>query len=369
VRGKLTASVGNDLSVAGESNVTGDANLDAGHDLMISGTTTMGGKLTASVGNDLGVAGETSVTGDANFDAGHDLMFAGSSQIGGKLDAVAGRNAAIAGDVGVVGAIDLATGRDLHFNGGRLQGDGQARIVAGQTGTGNVLGSATSGPDMLISGDTFVRAADAIGANGTPLELSTDGELDLQAHRIYVTMTPIRPKKPVGLNITGANGSPVDVVGLDVLGAGDVVLHHLDVVQGRVETDSANLQVAQGHTDNFATFKTPYFNTRIDHLSRQPVASLDAQAFTLSGDFDLQLTARQADIDAFIISQNPRSNVVGNPPGSAVVTVEQNLHALQKQPNNFNGPLLPPSSLFPSNAPLVSIDPLSLADALTPPQP
>jgi len=107
--------------------------------------------------------------------------------------------------------------------------------------------------------NTVIHAADNIGVAATPFEVSTDGELELRARKIYVGMTPITAGKPIALSVAGPNGTLAEEVDLGIVGAGKALLHTFMVGNGLVTTDSAHLLVRQGRVGNYANFATPYF--------------------------------------------------------------------------------------------------------------
>jgi hypothetical protein len=132
-----------------------------------------------------------------------------------------------------------------------------------------------------------IQAPDAIGSAAAPVELVTDGDVDIQSRRVFVTMTPISVGKPVNFQITGVNQGLAEEVGLDVSQAGDLVLKTLRATVAGMRTDSGVLKVVDGFAGNYATFRTPFFSARVDHLDRTPRNDFDARGFTLTGDYEL----------------------------------------------------------------------------------
>jgi hypothetical protein len=161
------------------------------------------------------------------------------------------------------------------------------------------------------------------------------------------------------LRVTGLNGGQAQEVELDVQGASEIILHTLVVGNGRIGTDSPNLQVRQGNVGDFISFHTPFFNARIDHLDRNPPAGMDVRGFTLDGDFDLQLTPTVAYVGAYVVNQNPRRIVFGNPGGYVDQEIGNSLRSQQALPAVLDAF----SELeigAPASGSLVSIDPLML---------
>jgi filamentous hemagglutinin family protein len=236
--------------------------------------------------------------------------------------------------VGLVQAdasVQLGADDNVEFAGGSVHSDGPVTIRAGLDGSGSVLGNAQSGPDVVAGSDVFISAPDVIGG-AAPLEVDTDGELALQGRLISVVMQPVTPGNPAELRVSGLNGTLAQDVNLDIQGAGDTVLHTFVVGNGQVTTDSANLQVDLGHVGDHASFFTPYFSARIDHLDRNPTPGMDVRGFTLDGDFDLGLTPTVANIGAYVINQNPRRIVYGNPASYADRESGESLRSLQTHP-------------------------------------
>lgn len=211
-------------------------------------------------------------------------------------------------------SVYLGAADDVAFAGGSVRSDGPVTLQAGLDGSGGVLGDGQGGPDVVAGGDVFISAPDAIGGDA-PLAVDTDGELTLQGRLIKVAMRPITPGQTADLRVTGPGGGMAQEANLDIRGADEVILHTLVVGNGQVATDSANLQVRQGHVGDWTSFHTPYFAARIDHLDRRPPAGMDVRGFTLDGDFDLALTPTVAYVGAYVINQNPRRIVESNPGG------------------------------------------------------
>lgn len=262
----------------------------------------------------------------------------------------------VVGRVQADASVQLGADDDLEFAGGSVHSDGPVTIQAGLDGSGGVLGSAQGGPDVVAGGDVFISAPDAIGGS-SPLEVDTDGELNLQGRLIDVAMRPVTPGNPAELRVTGLNGGMAQEANLDIKGAGDVTLHSLVVGNGRVSTDSANLRVLLGHVGDWASFHTPHFNARIDHLDRNPPPGMDVRGFTLDGDFDIELTPTVAYVGAYVVNQNPRRIVESNPGGYVDRTNGESLRTQQGQPvvlGVFNAIDIG----APASGDLVTVDPL-----------
>lgn len=247
---------------------------------------------------------------------------------------VADGSMTVVGQVQADAGVQLGADDNVEFAGGSVHSDGPVTIRAGLDGSGGVLGSAQHGPDVVAAGDVFISAPDAIGGIA-PLEVDTDGELALQGRLISVVMQPVTPGDSADLRVSGLNGTLAQDVNLDIQGAGDTVLHTFVVGNGQVTTDSANLQVDLGHVGDHASFFTPYFTARIDHLDRNPTPGMDVRGFTLDGDFALGLTPTVANIGAYVINQNPRRIVYGNPASYADRESAESLRSLQTSPGQF----------------------------------
>ena len=296
--------------------------------------------------------GETGVVGDANLTAGRDLKLAGKTQFGGKLAAQAGNDLAVAGETHVTGDTGIQAGRDVRFEGGLLAMDGGLEMGAGMAGAGSVLGTPLAGTDLRVKKAVRIQAPDAIGSAAAPVELATDGDVDLQSRRVFVAMTPISVGKPVNFRITGVNQGLAEEVGLDVSQAGDLVLKTLRATVAGMRTDSGVLKVVDGFAGDYATFRTPFFSARVDHLDRAPRNDFDARGFTLTGDYELELKPNEAYIGAFVINQNPRKIVTSNPGGNSDQESGKGLlnpPALPGVGNLFNG--------APASGGLVTVDP------------
>ncbi len=262
----------------------------------------------------------------------------------------------VVGQVQADASVQLGADDDIEFAGGSVHSDGPVTIQAGLDGSGNVLGSAQVGPDVVAGGDVFISAPDAIGGN-SPLEVDTDGSLELQGRLIDVAMQPITPGNPAELWVTGLNGTMAQEANLDIRGASEVVLHTLVTGNGLVTTDSANLRVLQGHVGDWVSFHTPHFNARIDHLDRNPPPGMDVRGFTLDGDFDIALTPVVAYVGAYVVNQNPRRIVESNPGGYVDRTNGESLRTQQGQPlvlGAFNAIDIG----APASGDLVTLDPL-----------
>lgn len=244
------------------------------------------------------------------------------------------------GSMSVVGwvqadaSVQLGADDDVAFAGGSVHSGGPVTIRAGLDGSGSVLGNAQAGPDVVTTGDVFISAPDAIGGTA-PLEVDTDGELGLQGRLISVVMQPVTSGHPANLRVSGLNGTLAQEVDLDIQGASDVRLHTFVVGNGQVTTDSAHLRVDLGHVGDHASFFTPYFSARIDHLDRHPTPGMDVRGFTLDGDFGLELTPTVANVGAYVINQNPRRIVYGNPASYADRESGESLRSLQAPPRLF----------------------------------
>ncbi len=375
VGANLRAQAGVDLRLAGETTVGGELNLAAGRDASLDGVTGVTGALVLQAGRDSSTDGQIAVGGSADLGAGNDMRMAGNVGIAGALGARAGNDVAVTGDVSVTGAValeagrdaaiggQLATqsdaalvaGRDIRFTGGLLAARGDARVAAGGAGAGSVRGDTAPGPDLRVTGHVDVSAPDAIGAAGAPLEIATDGEVDLQGTRVFVAMNPIAAGKEVVFRIKGSRQDLADEVGLDVVGAGDVVMQSLRAVLANIATDGDNLSVLAGHAGDFATFRTPFFLARIDHINRNPTPGFDVRGFTLTGDYTLGLQPNEAHIGAYVINQDPNRIVYSNPGGNADQENGDSLRSQQSQSNvpNIAGLL----NGAPASGELVSVDP------------
>jgi hypothetical protein len=62
---------------------------------------------------------------------------------------------------------------------------------------------------------------------------------------------------------------------------------------------------------------------------------MDVRGFTLDGDFDLGLTPTVANIGAYVVNQNPRRIVYGNPASYADRESGESLRSLQTPPGQF----------------------------------
>jgi hypothetical protein len=293
------------MTVVGQVQADASVNLGADDDLELAG---------GSLRSDGPVEIQAGLDGSGSVLVGAPTNGGLAIDSGDSLHLSAADDIEIGGDVHSDGDAQLAAGFDVRFSGGQLSSGGKTHIVAGQSGAGNVLGSPQTRPDVVATKEVFVSAPDSIGGN-SPLEVNTDGELQLQGRLISVAMQPVTSGNPAELRVTGLNGGMAQEVNLDIKGASDVILRTFVVGNGEVTTDSANLQVRQGNLGDWASFRTPYFNARIDHLDRNPPPGMDVRGFTLDGDFDLELTPTVAYIGAYVINQNPRRIVQSNPGG------------------------------------------------------
>lgn len=352
IGGDFHARSGQDMDIEGETGVTGTADLTAGRDLKLAGKTRFGGGLAVQAGNDLAVDGEAGVAGEANLTAGRDLRLAGNTDVGGNLIAQAGNDLAVAGETHVTGDTGIQAGRDVRFEGGLLAMDGGLEMRAGMAGAGGVLGTPLPGTDLRVKKAARIQAPDAIGGAAAPVELATDGDVDLQSRRVFVAMTPISAGKPVNFRITGVNQGLAEEVGLEARQAGDLVLKTLRATVAGVRTDSGVVKVVDGFAGDYATFRTPFFSARVDHLDRTPRNDFDARGFTLTGDYELELKPNEAYIGAFVINQNPRKIVTSNPGGNSDRESGEGL---------LNPPALPGVGTLLNGAPasggLVTVDP------------
>lgn len=253
----------------------------------------------------------------------------------------------VVGQVQADASVQFGAGDDIAFVGGSVHSDGPVTIQAGLDGSGGVLGDGQGGADVVTKGDVHISAPDAIGGNA-PLVVATDGELDLQGRLIDVTMQAITANQPAELRVTGLNGAMAQEVSLDIRGASETILRTLVVGNGRITSDSPNLQVRQGNLGDWVSFHTPFFNARIDHLDRTPPAGMDVRGFSLDGDFDIELTPIVAYVGAYVINQNPRRIVEGNPRGYVDQEIGESLRTQQAQPIHadafYTGDIAAPAS-------------------------
>lgn len=295
---------------------------------------------------------------DANAPNGVYLNSSGASGQLGNVTTSGSFNLNVSGGsislIGVVNAntsVQLGADDDIQFVGGSVRSNGPVRLEAGLDGNGSILGSALAGLDVQTPADVFISAADAIGGTA-PLEVSTDGRLNLQGRLITLDFKPVTAGHQADLYVSGQHGAMAQELDLNIHEAGDSVLHTLVVGNANIHTDSANLRVDLGHIGDHASFFTPYFRSRIDHLDHRAPLGMDFRAFTPNGDFNLSLTPTVAHVDAFIINQNPQRLVFGNPPGNAEQTAEDSLHRLPPVYINLNHMV----SALPNRSPLVTLD-------------
>ncbi|MEW5769761.1 MAG: hypothetical protein AB1831_05285 [Pseudomonadota bacterium] len=375
VLGRLDASAPNGiyLNSTGASGQLGDVTTHGDFSLTIAdGGMTVVGDVKADAGVTLGAADDVEFAGGSVASDGPVVIEAGLDGSGSILvaapagggDAIASKDTLrltaagdirIGGDVHSEGDAQVEAGFDVGFTGGQLTSGGQAGISAGLSGAGNVLGDAGTGPDVVAQAGVLIQAPDAIGG-ADALEVSTDGELDLQGRLIDVVMRPITAGNPAELRVTGLNGTLAQEVKLDIRGASETILRTLVTGNGRVSTDSPNLQVRQGHVGDWVSFHTPHFDARIDHLDRNPPPGMDLRGFTLDGDFDIELTPTVAYVGAYVVNQNPRRIVESNPGGYVDRTNGESLRSQQGLPAVL-GAFNAIDTGAPASGNLVSVDP------------
>ena len=98
-----------------------------------------------------------------------------------------------------------------------------------------------------------------------------------------------------------------------------------------VSADTPNFKVVDGRVGDYATFYTPDYSVHIDRLDRRVKPGFDARGFTLSGNYDLDVTPDAAHIGAFLIHANPRKVVFSTPGGNASTTTENVLASQNSQ--------------------------------------
>ncbi|MCB1899870.1 MAG: hypothetical protein KDH16_11305, partial [Rhodocyclaceae bacterium] len=232
---------------------------------------------------------------------------------------------------GVITAADdatLAAADDIAFAGGSLTAP-RVRIIAGTDGSGNVAGSILAGPDIVAAESAFITAPGVIGL-GAPLEVLTP-RLDLEANGIDVAAAPVDATDALEVTATGVGGSDAASVKLALSSENTVRIGRLYATASSVSADTPNFKVVDGRVGDYATFYTPDYSVHIDRLDRRVKPGFDARGFTLSGNYDLDVTPDAAHIGAFLIHANPRKVVFSTPGGNASTTTENVLASQNSQ--------------------------------------
>lgn len=311
--------------------------LESAHELSVSGTvaTTRGLNINATTATVKLLPGAVLESEQSDI---HIVAKSLATATGSAMVAKQGNVTVEADDIVLQGKVSagqmitlVAAEGDLTQTGGSLNSGGSTTLSA-------VKGNVTLDGTVASVGALKISAGNAIavggGGGGTAPQLSTDGLLDARARKIQVKVMPITHGKVVSVNIGGPNGTAAQDIELDVVGAGDLNILDFNVARSAVRTDSINLNLEKGHVGDYATFATPLYSVRIDHLDHQPHDAQDVSAFTQTGDFGIFLTADVAKIDAIVLRQNPQKLVSGSVPGSVEGAVGDALR------------IVPPLSLF-----------------------
>ena len=310
-----------------------------GHDVDLVAGTTIGqpggpeGALEVNVSRDgllnasaplgvyLGSVGQTGRIGDIST-AGDFSFFAsaGALDVGGTVHA---RN------------VTLGADDDVSFTpAGRIDAVETVSIGAGDDGTGSIRNENTTAPVIAAGTSVTLTAPDAIGGP-EPLSLLTP-QLVMAADTIDVAAA-----SPAGsvLEVTaiGHGGLPASDVHMTLTSDTGVVIDTLYARTSDTTASTPLLAVLNGRLGDYAIFRTPSFDVRIDHHDRRFQPGFDVRGFTLTGNYDLIVDPDTALIGAFVLTQNPRKVVFSNPGGVADLRSRGQLNALYLRQNKDRG--------------------------------
>jgi hypothetical protein len=254
--------------------------------------------------------GRLSLTGGALVDAGGaDIHLLAKK---GDIVIVAGEEAVSL----LAPTVSLLARDDIHFTGGTLGVPGVMILGAGTDGSGGILGEAGNTLDASAGGTMSLSAPDAVGADAA-LRLVAGDAVSLAAARVHAQVVPLVSTAPLVVDVTGPDGGMARRVDLGLASASQVLVDRLLADEAAVHADTPHYRVAPTTTGNYAEHYTPGFAIRVDRLDRNPHEGFDARAFTLGGDYELDVSLDRAFIGAFIIESNPRRIITSDPGGSA----------------------------------------------------
>jgi len=161
-----------------------------------------------------------------------------------------------------------------------------------------------------------LSAPDAVGVDAA-LRLVAGDAVSFAAARVHALVVPLVSTDVLDIDVTGADGGMARRVDLGLASASQVLVGRLLADEAAVHADTPHYRVAPTTTGNFAEHYTPGFTIRVDRLDRTPHAGFDARAFTLDGNYELDVGLDSAFIGAFIIQSNPRKIIGSDPGGSA----------------------------------------------------
>jgi filamentous hemagglutinin family protein len=310
----LNLAAANDITVAGQMRSVGNAALVAGDNIELAGGSVTGntgtpGAMTLVAGTD----GSGSVTIGVN-PAGVVL------DARSNLDITAANNIVVAGQVVAAGTANLASGDNVQFAGGSLTGAREVSIVAGTDGSGRIEGGATGAADVVSLGDLVLQAPDSIGA-AAPIVARVAQKATLLSADINANVATVPLSNPLFLAVSDIGGGPSANVAMDVSSDTSVTFTTFNAGIAEITANTPSLQVPSGNITNYAVFNMPAYSTRIDTLSRAAHPGYDVNAFTLDGIFKLNALPDSVALDAFILANNPKLQVAGDPPGNVVNTV------------------------------------------------
>ncbi|MCP5307913.1 leukotoxin LktA family filamentous adhesin [Cognatazoarcus halotolerans] len=328
--GDAELTAGRDLLADADSRIDtgGDLKLSAGRDMRLDGAIDTGSTTTIDAARDFANGGRLAGAGDITVTAGTDIELGGTLTGGARLDVASSGTTRVPGVITAADDATLAAADDIAFAGGSLTAP-RVRIIAGTDGSGNVAGSILAGPDIVAAESAFITAPGVIGL-GAPLEVLTP-RLDLEANGIDVAAAPVDATDALEVTATGVGGSDAASVKLALSSENTVRIGRLYATASSVSADTPNFKVVDGRVGDYATFYTPDYSVHIDRLDRRVKPGFDARGFTLSGNYDLDVTPDAAHIGAFLIHANPRKVVFSTPGGNASTTTENVLASQNSQ--------------------------------------